>query len=50
MNNSVSKKEIKKKLEKLKDIEQEMTDEQGYWGGSALQDEIEELEELLGEE
>lgn len=38
---------IREKLEKLKDKEKELTDEQGYWGGSELQEEIEKLEELL---
>ena len=42
-------KKIRKRLEKLKDKEQELSDEQGYWGGSELQAKIEELEELLGE-
>lgn len=40
---------IRKKLEKLKEKEQELSDEQGYWGGSELQAKIEELEEMLGE-
>lgn len=40
---------IRKRLEKLKEKEQELSDEQGYWGSSELQAKIEELEELLGE-
>lgn len=48
-NNWVSKEELKNILEKLKDKEREMSDEQGYWGGSELQAKIEILEELLGE-
>lgn len=41
---------IRKRLEKLKDKEQELSDEQGYWGGSELQAKIEELEEFLEEQ
>ena len=40
---------IRERLEKLKEKEQELSDEQGYWGSSELQAKIEELEELLGE-
>ena len=39
--------EIRDKLKKLKELEQELTDEQGYWGDSKLQEEIEKLEALL---
>lgn len=45
----MNKEEIRKQLEELKDKEQELTDEQGYWGGTALQEKIELLEELLKE-
>ena len=48
-NETVSKNKIRDKIELLKDIEQEFTDEQGYWGGQALLDKIEFLEDLLGE-
>lgn len=48
-NNWISKDELKNILEKLKDKEQEMSDGQGYWGGSGLQGKIEMIEELLGE-
>ena len=48
-NNWISKEELKYILEKLKVKEQEMSDEQGYWGGSELQGKIEIIEELLGE-
>ena len=41
------KENLEKKLEDLKALEQELTDEQGYWGSSELQKEIEELEEKL---
>ena len=41
---------IKRKLEELKEKEQELTDEQGYWGDSELLKQIELLEELLGDE
>lgn len=40
---------IRKRLENLKEKEQELSDEQGYFGSSELQAKIEELEELLGE-
>ena len=45
----ISKKIIREKIEKLKDKEQEFTDEQGYWGDSSIQHKIEILEELLDE-
>lgn len=45
----VSKEVIRKKIEELKDKEQEFTDEQGYWGDSSIQHKIEILEELLDE-
>lgn len=45
----VSKEAIREKIEKLKDKEQEFTDDQGYWGDSSIQHKIEILEELLGE-
>lgn len=41
------KEEMIKRLEKLKDLEWELSDEQGYWGSSSLQEEIEELEKEL---
>ena len=47
--NYIPKKTIKDKIEKLKDKEQEFTDDQGYWGDSSIQHKIEILEELLGE-
>lgn len=40
---------IRKRLEKLKEKEQELSDEQGYFGSSELQAKIEELEELSEE-
>lgn len=40
---------IRDKIKELKDREEELSDEQGYWGGQALLDKIEFLEELLGE-
>lgn len=46
-NNWISKEELKNILEKLKVKEQEMSDEQGYWGGSELQGKIEIIEEIL---
>jgi hypothetical protein len=47
--NYISKDKIRERLEKLKEKEWELSDEQGYWGGSELQARIEELEELLEE-
>ena len=47
--NYIPKKTIKDKIEKLKDKEQEFTDDQGYWGDSSIQHKIEILEELLDE-
>ena len=47
---SIPKEAIRKKIEELKDKEQEFTDEQGYWGDSSIQHKIEILEELLGDE
>lgn len=41
---------IRERLKKLKEKEQELSDEQGYFGSSELQAKIEELEELLGEQ
>lgn len=45
----ISKKVIRERIEKLKDKEQEFTDEQGYWGDSSIQHKIEILTELLDE-
>lgn len=45
----ISKKVIREKIEELKDKEQEFTDEQGYWGDSSIQHKIEILTELLDE-
>ena len=41
---------VEEKIEELKDNEEELSDEQGYWGGSDLLAQIEILEELIGEE
>ena len=46
---TIPKQVIKDKLEELRDKEQELTDEQGYWGNTSLLEQIELLEELLGE-
>lgn len=48
--NYISKDKIRERLKKLKEKEQELSDEQGYFGSSELQAKIEELEELLEEE
>ena len=46
-NRYVKKSKIRERLKKLKEKEQELSDEQGYWGSSELQARIEELEQLL---
>ena len=46
---TIPKQKIRDKIEELKDKEQELSDEQGYWGGQDLLAQIEILEELLGE-
>lgn len=38
---------VKEKIEELKEKEQELSDEKGYWGGSDLLAKIEVLQELL---
>lgn len=38
---------IENKLEKLKEKEQELSDDEGYWGSTELLSQIEVLEELL---
>lgn len=45
----ISKDKIKEKIEKLKDIEQEMNDKQCYWGIGEHQAKVGILEELLKE-
>lgn len=40
---------IKDKIEELKKKVEELTDEQGYWGGSDLLEQIKVLQELVGE-
>ena len=47
---SIPKSKVKEKIEELKEKEQELSDEQGYWGGSDLLAKIEVLQELLREE
>ena len=41
---------VKDKIEELKKKVEELTDEQGYWGGSDLLAKIEVLQDILGEE
>lgn len=41
---------VEDKIKELKSYEEELTDEQGYWGGSDLLAKIEVLQELLGKE
>lgn len=43
----INKDKIKRKIEELKEQEQELTDEQGYWGSTSLLEKIDLLEELL---
>lgn len=49
-NNFIPKSKVKEKIEELKEKEQELSDEQGYWGGSDLLAKIEVLQDLLREE
>lgn len=46
-NDYVSKDKIRAKIEELKDKEEELTDDQGYWGYTELITQIEVLEDLL---
>ena len=41
---------VEDKIKELKSYEEELTDEQGYWGGSDLLAKIEVLQDLLIEE
>lgn len=45
--NCIPKSLVKEKIEELKEKEQELSDEQGYWGGSDLLAKIEVLQDLL---
>lgn len=45
--NYIPKSLVKEKIEELKEKEQELSDEQGYWGGSDLLAKIEVLQDLL---
>ena len=44
---SIPVQKVKDKMEELKEKEQELSDEQGYWGGSDLLAKIEVLQDLL---
>ncbi len=46
----IKKQKVKEKIEELKEKEQELSDEQGYWGSSDLLAKIEVLQDILGEE
>lgn len=46
-NDCISKDKIRAKIEELKDKEEELTDDQGYWGYTELITQIEVLEDLL---
>ena len=41
---------VEDKIKELKSYEEELTDEQGYWGGSDLLEQIKVLQELLEKE
>ena len=47
---SISVQKIKDKIEELKGTEELLSDEQGYWGGSDLLEQIKVLQELLEKE
>lgn len=46
----IKKQKVKDKIEELKKKVEELTDEQGYWGGSDLLEQIKVLEEILEKE
>ena len=46
----IPKSKVKDKIEELKKKVEELTDEQGYWGGSDLLEQIKVLQELLEKE
>ena len=46
----INKQVVKEKIEELKKKVEELTDEQGYWGGSDLLEQIKVLQELLESE
>ena len=48
--NSIPVSLVEEKIEELKEKEQELSDEQGYWGSSDLLAKIEVLQDILGEE
>lgn len=50
VNNSISIKKVKDKIEELKKKVEELTDDKGYWGGSDLLEQIKVLQELLEKE
>ena len=45
--NYIPKSKVKEKIEKLEEREQELSDEEGYWGSSDLLAQIEVLQELM---
>ena len=45
--NYIPKSKVKEKIEELKEREQELSDEEGYWGSSDLLAQIEVLQELM---
>ena len=47
---TVPKSKVKEKIEELKGTEELLSDEQGYWGGSDLLEQIKVLQELLEKE
>ena len=48
--NTIHKDKIREKLQELRDKEQELSDEQGYWGSADILAQIDILEKLLEEE
>ena len=47
LDNSISKDKIRAKIEELNDKEEELTDDQGYWGNTELIAQMAILEDLL---
>ena len=49
-NDSILKSKVEKKIKELEEKVEELSDEQGYWGGSDLLAKIEVLQDLLEKE
>ncbi len=50
LTDSIPKSKVKEKIEELREKEELLSDEQGYWGGSDLLAQIDILQELLGDD